>query len=87
MVVLVPRQLRMSGMTGNVPYYGGRFSPAQAYAASHPPPPPPPPPPPAPVSPAAPADPALTLAALDQLLESGVVTREEYDDLRARVAP
>ena len=35
MVVLVPRQLRMSGMTGNVPYYGGRFSPAQAYAAFH----------------------------------------------------
>jgi hypothetical protein len=84
MVVLVPRQLRMSGMTGNVPYYGGRFSPAQAYAASHPPPPPPPPPASAPT--AAPADPALTLAALDRLLDSGVVTREEYDDLRARVA-
>lgn len=33
---LVPRQLQRSGMTGNVPYYGGRFSPAQAYAASHP---------------------------------------------------
>lgn len=32
---LVPRQLRRSGMTGNVPYYGGRLSPAQAYAASH----------------------------------------------------
>jgi hypothetical protein len=85
MVVLVPRQLRMSGMTGNVPYYGGRFSPAQAYAASHPPPPPPPPPP-ASAPTAGPADPALTLAALDRLLDSGVVTREEYDDLRARVA-
>jgi hypothetical protein len=82
MVVLVPRQLRMSGMTGNVPYYGGRFSPAQAYAASHRPPQPPPPTPRA-----APADPALTLGALDKLLESGVVTREEYDDLRARVSP
>jgi hypothetical protein len=23
-------------MTGDVPYYGGRFTPAQAYAASHP---------------------------------------------------
>lgn len=33
---LVPRQLQRSGMTGNVPYYGGRLSPAQAYAASHP---------------------------------------------------
>ena len=30
------RQLRGSGMTGNVPCYGGRFTPAQAYAASHP---------------------------------------------------
>src|SRR4249919_605561 len=40
MVVLVPRQLRMTGMTGNVPYYGGRLSPAQAFAASHPAPPP-----------------------------------------------
>src|SRR3954447_14211146 len=25
--VLVPRQLRMAGMTGDVPYYGGRFTP------------------------------------------------------------
>ena len=33
---LVPRQLQRAGMTGNVPYYGGRFSPAQAYAAAHP---------------------------------------------------
>ena len=33
---LVPRQLQRAGMTGNVPYYGGRLSPAQAYAASHP---------------------------------------------------
>ena len=66
MVVLVPRQLRMTGMTGDVPYYGGRFTPAQAYAAAHPPPR---------------RDP---VAALDQLLESGVLTQEEYDDLRAR---
>jgi hypothetical protein len=29
---LVPRQLRRAGMTGNVPYYGGRFTPAQAAA-------------------------------------------------------
>ena len=73
MVVLVPRQLRMTGMTGNVPFYGGRMSPAQAYAASHPPPSPPPsPPPPDPVE------------ALDRLLASGVLTQEEYDELRAR---
>lgn len=35
-MLLVPRQLRRSGLTGNVPYYGGRFTPAQAHAASHP---------------------------------------------------
>jgi len=35
-MLLVPRQLRRAGMTGNVPYYGGRFTPAQAHAASHP---------------------------------------------------
>ena len=40
---LVPRQLQRAGMTGNVPYYGGRFSPAQAYAAAHPSGPPRPP--------------------------------------------
>jgi hypothetical protein len=79
-VVLVPRQLQMTGMTGAVPYYGGRFSPAQAYAASHPvrqPPPPPPPPPPR-------RDP---VAALDELLESGVITEAEHEQLRDRLDP
>ena len=32
-MLLVPRQLQRAGMTGDVPYYGGRFTPAQAYAA------------------------------------------------------
>jgi hypothetical protein len=40
-MLLVPKQLRRVGMTGNVPYYGGRFSPAQAYGAAHPTAPPP----------------------------------------------
>lgn len=40
-MLLVPKQLQRVGMTGSVPYYGGRFSPAQAYAASHPTAPPP----------------------------------------------
>ena len=83
MVLLVPRQLRMTGMTGNVPYYGGRMSPAQAYAASHPPPTPPPPPP-APAAPP-PAQRSDPVEALDRLLESGLLTQEEYDELRARV--
>ena len=40
-MLLVPRQLQRAGMTGSVPYYGGRLSPEQAYAASHPSSPPP----------------------------------------------
>ena len=40
-MILVPKQLQRVGITGNVPYYGGRFSPAQAYGASHPSAPPP----------------------------------------------
>ena len=75
-MLLVPKQLRRSGMTGNVPYYGGRFSPAQAYAASHPSRPRP--------RPAA-APEADPLPALQQLLDTGVITAEEYQDLRARV--
>ncbi|WP_395695703.1 SHOCT domain-containing protein [Nocardioides sp.] len=82
MVFLVPRQLRMTGMTGDVPYYGGRMTPAQAYAASHRTQPPPPPPPPPTAPPAPRRDP---VEALDELLESGHLTQEEYDDLRARV--
>ncbi|GAA4601209.1 hypothetical protein BJY16_003805 [Actinoplanes octamycinicus] len=71
-MLLVPRQLRRSGMTGDVPYYGGRFTPAQAYAASHP----------ARPRPQPAADP---LPALQHLLDTGVITAEEYRDLRARV--
>jgi hypothetical protein len=73
-VLLVPRQLRRAGITGDVPYYGGRFTPAQAYAASHPPPPA-----------AAPPARSDTMGALAHLLETGVITRAEYDELRARV--
>lgn len=76
-MLLVPRQLRRAGMTGDVPYYGGRFTPAQAYAASHPPPVPPPP--------RAPTSTLHPMAALGHLLEAGLITPEEYDDLRARV--
>jgi hypothetical protein len=75
---LVPRQLVRAGMTGNVPYYGGRLTPAQAYAASHPPPPPAPAPPVAGSGP----DP---LGALQYLHDTGVITADEYRDLRARV--
>lgn len=68
-------------MTGSVPYYGGRFTPAQAYAASHPSPPP--------VPPAAeqpPARPAQDpMEALQHLLDTGVLTQQEFDELRERV--
>jgi hypothetical protein len=83
MVVLVPRQIRMTGMTGAVPYYGGRFTPAQAYAASHPTHRPPP----SPVAPAPVFPRQDQLEALQRLLDTGVLTQEEFDELRARVAP
>jgi hypothetical protein len=97
-MLLVPRQLRRSGMTGDVPYYGGRFTPAQAYAASHPsrrpaPPPPAPAPPaasarpaPAAVSPGSPGSPGTDpRLALEHLRDAGVITPAEYADLCARV--
>jgi hypothetical protein len=83
-MILVPRQLRRSGMTGDVPYYGGRFTPAQAYAASHPPPQQAAPAPPQP-SPPPPRSDASSLEAMRHLLETGVLTQAEYDELRARV--
>ena len=80
----------MTGMTGNVPYFGGRFTPAQAYAASHPSPPPTPPRAALPPSAAPPPRTARPRPdpqeALDHLLETGVIDQQEYDQLRARVA-
>jgi hypothetical protein len=77
-MLLVPRQLRRVGMTGDVPYYGGRFTPAQAYAVSHPRP--------RPVRPAAATgNPSATVDALAQLRDSGVITPEEYTQLLTRV--
>jgi hypothetical protein len=82
-MLLVPKQLQRSGMTGNVPYYGGRFTPAQAYAASHPSWRPPPSQPQPPASPA--ENQVDTLLALQYLLDTKVITPEEYQGLRARV--
>lgn len=79
-------------MTGSVPYYGGRFTPAQAYAAAHPPRPQAAPPADQPS--ARPArdsgDPSRDssrdpVEALQHLLDSGVVTQAEFDELRERV--
>jgi hypothetical protein len=101
-MLLVPKQLQRVGMTGSVPYYGGRFSPAQAYAASHPTAPPPtfadpmtaggpfvraPVPTAAQSGPQAPATQTQrdTEQALQQLLDAGVITQVEFQELRARV--
>ena len=98
-MVLVPRQLLRSGMTGNVPYYGGRFTPAQAHAAAHPtaarPRPPVPAqgvaaargPLPAVESPAPATARPDAKAALRHLRESGVLTAEEYAELLTRTDP
>jgi hypothetical protein len=95
-MLLVPRQLLRSGMTGSVPYYGGRFTPAQAWAAAHPAAPPMGSPaggsavaairrplPPAQADASSNDEPA-TKAALRQLHQSGVLTDEEYDELLRR---
>ena len=84
-MLLVPRQLRRAGITGDVPYYGGRFTPAQAYAISHPPRPTPAGPPPAPAPPAPAPDPEASLRALQDLLDTGVITPEEHEMLRDRM--
>ena len=76
---LAPRQLRRTGMTGDVPYYGGRLTPAQAYAASHPGQPLP-----AGLRPGGQVH-AESVKALQHLLEAGVISAAEHHSLRARV--
>jgi hypothetical protein len=92
-MLLVPRQLLRSGMTGNVPYYGGRFTPAQAWAAAHPTQPSPGPPAvrttgvaapaPGPARARGPID-SSTKSALDHLRARGVLTDAEYDEMLKR---
>ena len=89
-MLLVPRQLQRAGMTGDVPYYGGRLTPAHAYAITHPPVRPAPVPTGrAPTGRAStgqpPTDQAEALRSLQHLLDAGVVTPEEYAGLRARL--
>lgn len=78
-MLLVPRQLKRSGMTGDLPYYGGRLTPAQAYAAQHAGDPTPPPPQQRTVE--------ERLAMLDELRAEGTVDDAEYEALRARIVP
>ena len=84
-MLLVPRQLMRSGMTGATPYYGGRFTPAQAYSASHPTARPPARPATGRTPVPAPAAPRSdTEDALRHLRDTGVITAAEYDDLMSR---
>jgi hypothetical protein len=101
-MLLVPKQLQRVGMTGMVPYYGGRMSPAQAYGASHPSAPRPNFATPvttggafarAPVPISGQSGPPSsppgtqpdTQIALQHLLDAGVITQVEFQQLRARV--
>ena len=85
-MILVPRQLRRASMTGQVPYYGGRLTPAHIYALEHPGEPVPPslgfPQARRPVRP--PSEPEALLR-LRELRDQGVITDEEHDTFAARV--
>jgi hypothetical protein len=72
-------------MTGNVPYYGGRLTPAQANAAGHIQSTETPIRPASAQRPAAGARPEEIMASLEQLREGGLVTDEEFAELAARV--
>ena len=75
---LAPPQLQRRGMTGNVPYYGGRLTPGQIHALSHPQRPP------AVVPPPLTKDDRARVA-LQQLLDAGVLTPEEHAEYRRRI--
>jgi hypothetical protein len=75
-MLLVPKELRRAGMTGDVPYYGGRLSPAQAYAASHPRPAPAPRPAPVPVERPVEGPVQVLVVELERPAFSGEVLRE-----------
>jgi hypothetical protein len=98
-MLLVPRQLQRHGMTGAVPYYGGRLTPAHIYGIENSvrrgsPPPPARPAPPMTVAPPPPPQPPAPLrnqrtpqAVLDSLIylrDTGVISPREFDDFCSR---
>ena len=87
-MILVPRQLERAGMTGSVPYYGGRLTPAHIYALQHPNQP----------VPASMGLPAMGRTAttpkeskvvrqLRKMRDKGVITDEEFQTISARMRP
>src|SRR4051812_3911310 len=70
-MLLVPRQLQRAGMTGKVPYYGGRLTPGQIQGLTRPP---------APPGQAVPLtrEQADALRALDYLRDTGVLDQDEH---------
>jgi hypothetical protein len=85
-MILVPRQLQRASMTGQVPYYGGRLTPAHIYALEHPGEPVPPSlgfPPVRSVTPP-PREPEALLR-LRELRDQGVLTDAELETFAARV--
>jgi hypothetical protein len=85
-MILVPRQLQRSGMTGQVPYYGGRLTPAQIYSLQHPDEPLPPSlgQPPMGRATVAPKEPKM-VRQLRKMRDKGVLTDEEFRSISARV--
>ncbi|WP_107773710.1 SHOCT domain-containing protein [Nocardioides sediminis] len=90
-MILVPRQLRRASMTGEVPYYGGRLTPAHIYALEHPGEPVPASlglplgRTPAPPTRSAPPEEPEALRRLRELHDQGVITDEELETFAARV--
>ena len=86
-MILVPRNLQRAGMTGQVPYYGGRLTPAHIYSLQHPDQPVPsnlglPRMSRSAVTPRA----SKTLRRLQKLHDEGVITDQELATLSARVS-
>ena len=87
-MILVPRQLQRAGMTGQVPYYGGRLTPAHIYSLQHPNEPLPPSLqlPPMARSATTVKEPKV-MRQLRKLRDTGVITDEEFTTISARVRP
>jgi hypothetical protein len=90
-MILVPRQLQRAGMTGQVPYYGGRLTPAQIYSLQHPKEQVPPSVRQPPMTRSASAPKQLqepeVVRQLRKLRDEGVLTDDEFATIAARVVP